>query len=409
MHVIVLILTLIPGTIFAGSLKLKYQEAVDLIKGSIDLKSLDSKIKAIESEGEKKGSWGNPQIRIGANNLPAETLRADQTPMSNYAVELSQKIPLSFKYSHLEDSFKSQAQAVGELKKDKEREKIAKILSLFVEKNKVLEDINIHETNIKWLENIIKVSNKLYTTGKIPQLALLSLKIRLSKLQSQHARHFIMLDQIDAMAREVLNLEEYKNISLLPKGIESLNLNIKTNSKSAVKSPKLKAMQAQLNSSEAFKKHSNSNSIPDIRVGAQYHFRENIDGNGNFISGFVAFDLPIGSTTHSQVKEANAKLIMAERNYTSYKRGLEDALKVIELDIKSNSKQLKILKSDSLKLAKLSRQVANKNYSLGNASYRDLLDAEFEYQDILTKINELEANLKKRKIEYLYKSGDNLL
>lgn len=100
---------------------------------------------------------------------------------------------------------------------------------------------------------------------------------------------------------------------------------------------------------------------------------------------------------------------MAERNYQSYSRHLVDSLSVIKTEVKSLTGQLTILKKDSLKLSELSRKVVVKNYSLGNADYKDLLEAEVSYQDILAQINDIEAKIKKLKIDYIYKSGNSFL
>ena len=72
------------------------------------------------------------------------------------------------------------------------------------------------------------------------------------------------------------------------------------------------------------------------------------------------------------------------------------------------SNQLQVLQKETLKYSKSSRDVTAKSYSRGGAVYVELLRSELQYQNQLIKEINLIANLKTKKINYLFVNGSSL-
>lgn len=163
---------------------ISFKEAVSHIIKHDSVEALILKAKAKEDEANSKGSWGDPVLKIAAKNYPEDNLKNDQSPMTGVEFAISQKIALTTKYSRVEEAMNAIAQAYKYEASDQRQTLTKALWEILILKRKIKEELFILNENILWISKILKISKKLYSTGKLSQQAILDIQIRKSEIES---------------------------------------------------------------------------------------------------------------------------------------------------------------------------------------------------------------------------------
>ena len=382
-----------------------FNDTARKIKAHPQVKSLIEEMKRIGEEGQAESSWGDPKLGINARNFPVQSLANDETPMTGVEVSLSQNFPLSFKYSHIEDSYKRLALATKHQAEEQKRALLILLWNLAATKRKLTSDLAILKENIQWVENMLKVSKRLYANGKLSQQALLELQIRKSELEAQTVNVQGSLSQTEA-ALSYLGSEGELELASVPWSLLEEAGNKKA---PAAVNPAELALVEKTKAAQEMVKAKTLNYIPDVTLSAGYVKRnEDIDDVGDFVGAGISLSLPLSSKRYAQKDAAVAASLKAASELRNYRVKRLSELAQLESEIHQTKKELEIVEKRSLVFAKSSREITAKAYGLGNATYIELLQAELKYQDLLMKRNALQARLTSKNAAYLYLRGDSL-
>lgn len=378
-----------------------FKQAVKQIEKHEYLKSLEFEARALESKSKKVGSWGDPILKLAAKNFPKDTFKDDETPMTGIEFGLSQKIALTAKYGNLENSIKEESKALYFKKEDQKQILLKNFWKILITLNRLEKEQSIFEENLSWLNKTIKVSENLYANGKISQQALLDIKIRQSQMQSNldNKEYEIKLQNTK------LSYLFRKKTAFDLKSVPWTSIHKMNDKKVDLKELSLKA---KLNASEYNLSASNLNYVPDITFSLGYTKRSNIDNRGDFVSASVSFPIPTSSIKYANKDMAVYKKYTAAHKLNDYKRQKERNLDGIHIEIGRIQNELKIIKLRTIKFAESSRKITSKSYSLGEATYVELLQSEMKLQNILMKQVNLQSELLVKKIELKYTYGDDL-
>lgn len=386
-----------------------FAESFNELLGKLDKHNLIqarlNKVKSIKEKAKAEGSWGDPLLKVSAINYPKGSLSRNKSMMTGIQLGISQKVGISGKYAKLErsqqESSKSYLAGTLQLK----REFVKMLWSLAIDKELLVEQVKVLKENFTWIEDNLKVTNRLYSTGKVPQQAVLDIQIRKSELRAQ-------IDQISY----ALNALKYQISSLLD-STEVLDLDLTTMPWNYLKGWKTaqqkydykeQQLSHHLQASELNVSAQRRNIIPDITVGVTYTKRNRLDGLGDFVGANISFPLPTSDSRYAGKSAALYQKLEAENSYRHYRENKPHFLKNIEFEIQNIGNQLHIIKRDTLKFAKSSRDITAKSYSRGGADYVELLRAEIQYQNQLLKEIKLVSQLKTKQVEYLFTKGDDL-
>lgn len=369
------------------------------------VETLISAVKATEEEGAAKSSWGDPRFGINARNFPKETLADDQSPMTGIEYSLSQNIPLTTKYGNIERSYKNLVKSQLYDVVHQKRSLIQILWNLAIVKRNLGQDVKIIKENVGWLDNMIKVSKRLYANGKLSQQAVLELQIRKSELEAElsNKRHTL------AHAEESLkylsgDLPGELELESVPWKL--LKIEFK---KQYPSNEKELALKEKIQASDLMLKAQKLSYVPDISFSLGYIKRDqDIDEHGDFVSAGISFSLPLSKKEYAEVDGAFAQKLEAQHQLKNYHLKRTSELKGLEHQIMKMQDELKILDKKSLVFARSSREITSKSYGLGGASYIELLQSELKYQNLLLRQNSLNADLAAKTIEYLFLRGDEL-
>ncbi len=377
-----------------------FEKAIIVLSTHESVDSVNFKSKALSEEAEFKGSWGDPKFKIAAKNFPKDSLKDDQTPMTGIEFSVSQKIALTTKYGNIEDAFKSLSNAY-QFEADDKKEALTKAFwEILIFKRKVSEELGILRENKTWISKILKVSKRLYSTGKTSQQALLDIQIRKSEIESELNNKKYELSQIDDRLKYLIGTSDVEETSIPWKSLKTSSDKLKDNKELSLKE-KLKAKDLALTASK-------QNYVPDLTVSLGYTKRSNIDGNGDFVGAAISFPLPFSGEKYSKHGQAVQEKYMAVKNFENYKRQKNRDISVLNKEIDKLLGELSILKDKTIKFARNSREITSKSYGLGNSTYVELLQSELKLQKILMHKVMLEAKRDIKRATLKYVKGESL-
>ncbi len=377
-----------------------FEEALLKLEQHESVESAHFEYKARSEEAKIKGSWGDPKFKIAAKNFPIDTLSYAQTPMTGVEFGISQKVPLTSKYGKIKHAFDALAEAYHYEAKDKKENLTKAFWEILILKRRLSEELSILNENSIWIEKILKVSKRLYATGKVSQQAILEIQIRKAEIERDISNKGYDLSQIDNKLIYLIGGDKVEERSI-PWASLQKNTGKQVDYKELGLQEKLNAKEYNLNASRL-------NQIPDMTVSLGYTQRSDIDGQGDFISAAITFPIPISDERDSKYTMAMQEKFQALSHYENYKRAKDRDIALISKEIQKLISEIEILDNKIIKFAMNSRHITSKSYGIGNATYIELLQSELKLQNILIHKVRLEAKRDMKRVALKYIKGEPL-
>ncbi|MFG1593760.1 TolC family protein [Halobacteriovorax sp. CON-3] len=387
------------------SMAFSFKQAVGQLSKHNSVEAIKGSAKSLVESSKQKSSWGDPMFKVAAKNFPVETLDYNQTPMTGLELGISQKIALSNKYGKASESVNAQARAMNYSALDYEQALVKALWGNVIGNRKIENELYILKENLAWINNILKVSKKLYSNGRITQQALLDIQIRKSEIESEFSNKTFELKQNKAQLEYLLGNQaasfDYKSVPW--------RLLEKSKNEEVIKDNRLKALEEGKIAGEFAVEQASLAYIPDITVSLGYTFRsDEIDNNGDFVGAQITFPIPVSDDKRGAKGAAVANRYAATKKLEDYKLKKSRDLNIIQDNIEKLKSELEIITKKSVNFAKNSRLITSKSYGRGNSSYVELLQSELRLQTILLKKVMLEAQLATSKVDYKYTLGESL-
>lgn len=384
-----------------GQSFLSYEQAKKAIGEHLAVQGTLQRAASIKEMAQAEGSWGDPVFKIGVKNLPKDSLKNDETPMSGIDFGITQKIALTNKYGNLKKSLQMESQGVV-LDAQELRELFMRdFWNLLLEKKKVQSDLSVMKENKNWILKMLSISKRLYVNGKIGQAALFDIEIRKSDIETN-------IEKLQLKNKEIDSSIGYYTSSDLPINLNTVpwkNVEIKKNE---IKDFRLEKLESKLQGREYDLKAKRLNYIPDISVSLTYTKREDLDKKGDFVGAAISFPLPFSDKSSSAHEQSAFLLNEAKANLNNYKNQKDYAIKKLNFEIEQIESEIRILGTKTFDHAKASRDVTAKSYGLGSATYFELLKSELQWQDVQLKMNDLVTKKLSKKIQMKYLRGETL-
>tara|TARA_Y100000782_G_scaffold4962_1_gene5874 strand:- start:125809 stop:127014 length:1206 start_codon:yes stop_codon:yes gene_type:complete len=401
-----MIIFLLLSSILSPAYGYSFKEVVQTIETHPAVEALTQQAQRLKFESVAQSSWGDPKLRVRANNFPEDSLADNKTPMTGTQIILEQNFPLTTKYSHIENSYELMGEAKKHMALDQKRQLLKLLWDYSFAIRKLSKDQNILKQNYGWLKNMIKVSKRLYSNGKLSQQALLELQIRLAEVEADLSNTKYSLKEIHKNLNYIAQKSK-GNLNLSSVPWSSLKVDLKKNPE---QDEVEKALEKELKSTKSIVRARQLNYIPDVTLSVGYTKRsDEVDDVGNFVSAGIGFSLPLSSKRYAIADSAQANQIKVLNKLKDYRLRKSSLLKKLALEIRKSRSELSIIENKSLVFAKSARDITSKSYGLGGTSYIELLQAELKYQNLAIRKNKLEAELAGLQVKYLFLSGDKLI
>lgn len=376
---------------------LEYSKAIDLIEKHEQVLILKEKELSYLKKASMESSWGDLNLKLSAKNYPVEALSLNKSPMSGIEIGINQKIPLSTKYGKRKKAELALAKSSEYLRNGKKNELIKDFWLALIRKREIQGERELLLESHGWIKKILKISKKLYATGKLSQQAVLGVQIRKIEIENKIDNVNFEKNKVTEEIGYILGIE-VDDVSGIPwRSLEDF---------SKVREDSLEnAYREKIKSSNYLLAASRLARIPDAKLSLTYTKREYDDNLGDFVSASIQLALPTSGRRHAAVEFNLHKKTITEKKLFDYQKKKKLKISGIQLEIEKNKNEISQINNRSINFAINSRDITSKSYGLGSVTYNELLQSELNLQKILFRKNKLESKLAIAQIELKYISG----
>ncbi|MBQ47640.1 MAG: hypothetical protein CMP10_09270 [Zetaproteobacteria bacterium] len=384
------------------SYSLSFDEAIEKIKKHDRIRVFQNDADGLAAASNFAGSWEDPVIQIKAKNFPIVATDEYSSPMTGVEYSFAQKIPLSGKLEYAESALIDLSKSKVFLGNEQEKELYRLFWLAMIAERRLREEEKITKRNMIWIKKLLKVSEKLYSNGKVSQQVLLEQKIRRSELRAKLTNIDYSLDQIQIQYAYLLGAPDSSiDIGSIPwELLEQQDVEKKDNKELALQSSLKSKIQNLKSKKLAY--------IPDVQVSLGYTPKKEAAGSVDTITAMFALQIPIGEKKHASHQEAIYQKSQAAVTLNDYRRSKAQRIASLGFEIKKIKSDLDFLVKTTIPLAENSRAISSRSYALGQVNYYELLQTELKLQEILFKKINLKSKLAEIKLAYKFSNGERL-
>ena len=133
----------------------------------------------------------------------------------------------------------------------------------------------------------------------------------------------------------------------------------------------------------------------DYTVGSEYRRQQGLAGTGNSLGFFFASNLPIFNRNQGEIERARQEQSQAEARIRALQATIENDVQTAYLQYKTAQDSLRRVEGSMLSKATDVRQITERAYRRGGASFLDFLDAQRAYNDTVQLRNAASADYAK--------------
>jgi len=264
------------------------------------LASAEARAQAMSEMPAQAGALPDPRLSLGALNLPTDTYKLDQEPMTQIQIGISQEFPSYGKRGLKRDSATHEAQAAGHEAAEARLRLARDVTSAWWQLLYLDRAQAIVGRNLELLRQFVRIAETKYKVGRGMQQDVLLAQLELSKLMDLEIRLRANRRGQEARLNALLNRSTESTIQLPSSVSEELPAAKSENAllRQALESrPLLRARADLLEAARSRLKLARKDYTPNFMVGAAYGFRDGTNANGtdrpDFVSLQLSFNLPL--------------------------------------------------------------------------------------------------------------------
>ena len=371
------------------------------------VKMLEAKRNAAYSGIDKNSNLPDPVLTLGLVNVPTNSFSFDQDPMTQKIVGVRQTFPFPGKLGAIEEASAIDTLIIDQEIRDAENEIRKNVNKNYYELSYLKRSIELSKESKLLLQDIAKVVSTKYTVGSASQQNLLKVQLEITnitqKIDEVESREQSVLAELNAL----LFRDENAQINVMYfEDLDFIDLNTgQLDSTAKIYRPYLKGIRFAENKYELNRYAAEKDFYPNITLGLQYAFREQIAATGlqlnNLISVVVGVTLPFnyGGKVSAKVEEAISMQEFYSNQYSLALQSLQSNFGGAVARLNSLKERIKLFEEGLLPQAKQNLTATLSHYQVGHIDFINVIDA----QDQLFKI---ETNVYRLKTNYLKQISD---
>jgi len=366
------------------------QESNDAVLGRLVKEALDNnpgleaaakRALAAEKAVSPAGVLPDPQITLGAMNLPVNSFSFEQEPMTGKLVSLMQMIPFPGKLGLAEDMARDDAAAAGFQREEVRNQVAAMVKRAYFDLYAVDRSRETVEQNKALMEQFVRVAETKYATGSGLQQDVLRAQVELSKLEDD----LVMWSQkrLAAAARlnALLNRPAGSPFEITPAELSLPEGPPPATSSESVEArrPLLLALKERLEKADSAVKLAGRDYWPNFTLGASYAQRDNL-ANGavqhDFFSATISLNIPLHRKRRLAARVAERELDRAavSADYRNALAGVMAEVDTLGAELDRNRKRVDLFEGGILIQARQSLESAQAGYQVGKVDFLTLIN-----------------------------------
>lgn len=366
--------------LFTNSAFAEVLTPASLLKEAFDknpeIAGVQAKAKAEDAAISSKYALNNPRVGImRESNMTAE--QRQMGDMQSWAV--SQEIMFPTKYFSMGSMQRSKAQALHEEALDKKLEVRQKALSLYFSYYSATRISSLLDAQKETLREIARIAEARRATGAVPQQDEMKAHVEQTKIENEILLQAQELTAMRSSLNAVLNRDPDSEL-LLPKEElktpKMIAFGNRVQDLAKQSSKMISAQEAWLRESEANGSLAKLSYFPDFMLSYQKPFGANAPDNAHVFSVEMTIPLWFFAKQTSEVSQATAKTLEAEKRLEQIKRQVESETKNLSTKAETLAKLLKIYETALIPQSTSALNSSRAAYSAGRVGFQELLDAE---------------------------------
>jgi cobalt-zinc-cadmium efflux system outer membrane protein len=372
-----------------------------------ELRALESKIESYGERPAQAESLDNPRLGFGIVNLPVDSFRFDEQPMTMKQVSVWQKFPFPGKLGLKGDIAKEELEAVRKEYAEKKNSIVMQVQVAYHNLLFINKSIEVTKDNRDLLRNFVKTAETKYAVGKGVQQDVLKAQVELSKaidmLLSLDQKKESIVARLNTLTNRPADMKIDASDSLPEMDGPHFTVPYPELQNIAVENrPALLALKHIVQRYEFAQRLAERNYYPDIDVGFSYGQRDNLASGArqpDFVSGFVTISIPLWfkSKESRKVNEERANLRTANEQYNSARNNVYFQIKDILTEIERYSRQIDLFKTGLIPQSRTSLNSAISGYQVNKIDFITLVNNQLTlynyeigyYQAITNYMNKL--------------------
>ena len=152
------------------------------LENNKEIQSLEARIKSLKEGAEFSGAFNDPRIGIAVLNLPTDSFRFDEQPMTQKQLFIAQKIPWFGKLSLQSQEVLLMAKRQEAVLLAKRLEIARKIATDYYQLGVVHYSLEINRQLADIMRQILRIAETRYSSGRGPQQDIFQAQVEISKL-----------------------------------------------------------------------------------------------------------------------------------------------------------------------------------------------------------------------------------
>ena len=353
----------------------------EALENNPELKAYDASTEAAMQKPHQARSLDDPRLGFALSNLPVDTFRFDQEPMTQKQISLKQKFPFPGKLDLKGSMAERELDTVREEYDEKKNSIISKVKIAYNNLLFVQKALDITIKNRSLLTELIKTAETKYAVGETGQKDVVKAQMNLSVM----IRKTILLKKQKETAEARLNT--LLNQSLLTDvGVEGeltsspFHMIFEDLSEMAESTrPALAGLKHKIERSRLAGRLAEKEYYPDIDFGISYGQRDDTNNieRPDFFSAAVTVNIPLWYKTKEsrKVLEEKAKERKAIEQHNAVKNNMYFRIRELLAEIDMYGQEIELYRTGFIPQSELSYEAAMSGYKVNRAGFSDLISS----------------------------------
>jgi len=358
-------------------------------KNSPELGAFRDRYEAAYERVPQAGSFDDPMLGLGFDNVPVDSFAFDREPMTGKVVELSQAVPFFGKRGLKAEAAMHDARALEAGYREKALMLRAGIKDVYYDLYAVRKGLEIVGKNISLMDMFRKTAEARYSVGKGILKDVVKAQVETSmmidkRIELQKEEHTKRAYLGSLLGRESAVTGEVEDIAPTQLGMGRDAL-----VEAAMKGrPALAASGERVLKGQSMLELAGKGYYPDFTVSARYMQRDTLkDGTGqpDMVSAMLSMNLPVWTRTKQgpAVREAASERSMADRERDMLVKEIYYKVDSLVDVVEQDDRTLKLYKEGVIPQATDDLNSAVAGYEVGRVDFLDLLESRrtlFDYE-----------------------------
>jgi outer membrane protein TolC len=387
-----------------------FRELMGLASGNQTVTARRFEMERKQALVRENSRWKDPVLKLDAINFPADHAVFGRTPMSSIGVSVSQAFPVSGHLSAQSDRLEFETQGAEASIRELVRFQRQNVWNILIQIQRAGESQSVLNQNLAWLDQMVKISEKRYTTAGGNQEAQLAIRGKRLKTASLVRSTTLEIQRLwSDLASSVEWAESSMLVDLSSVPWKWLDQTSPARQKVMV-DPTEEKLIAQKRADDKNRIAARRSIIPDITLSVMFRHREPtaLDAGDDFVGASIMVPIPVFGKRQDIAQVKSALFRESEAKLKSYQRARKGSLvregfKLEELLVRFQS-----LSDEEIPLARAKRDIAVSNYRVGKTDYVALLQSQLEVVDLEMQRIQLLSKIRSTKVLLLILSGNPL-